>query len=71
MLICEMNTKKAENMIKKAVELEFPNEAVGLFYEHGQWWAGFFDGYEGEYKTFSVNDAEGLGIKAGFDFEEV
>jgi hypothetical protein len=63
-LICEQNTREAEQKIIKAAKKEFPGKEIHTVFENGQWFVMVED-----YKTYSVCDAEGYEIKAGFDFE--
>ena len=83
MLISDMNTPEARDTIMAYVEGEdkFCDKNISLVYEHGHWWVTFYDEDEEIDKTFSVIDAEGVGInmiysedfgcEVGFDFEEV
>lgn len=44
---------------------------IKAIYEHDQWWVTFYDWSVDGWRTFSVNEAEGIGTFDGFDFEEV
>ena len=74
MLKCETNTPKIKEQILIAARKAFRYYniigKINIFFEHGQWWIKFIEKYEDE-RTFSVIDAEGIGIYNGFDFEEV